>query len=82
VLVWAADNNFHAYLRQVEDRVLTFRLDGEKVVDEETGSIWDITRGLAIEGPLTGSGLTAVPSMSAYDWAWLDFYPDSTFWES
>jgi len=30
VMLWAADNNFHAYLLRVGDRVLTFEVDGEK----------------------------------------------------
>lgn len=80
VLVWAADSNFHAYIRQVDDTVLTFRLEGGELVDEETGSTWDPARGLATSGPLTGQGLQSVPSSSAYDWAWLDFYPDSAFY--
>jgi hypothetical protein len=81
IFVWAADNNFHAYIRQVGDQVLSFTLKGGEVVDQETGSTWDIGRGLAIEGPLKGEGLQAVPSSSSYDWAWLDFYPESTFFE-
>ena len=81
VLLWAGDNNFHAYIRQMDDQRLTFKLQGDRLVDEETGSTWDISKGLAIEGPLTGQGLTSVPSMSAYDWAWRDFYPDTTFFE-
>lgn len=80
VLVWAADSNFHAYIRQVDDRVLTFRLEDGELIDEETGSTWDPARGLATAGPLTGQGLQSVPSSSAYDWAWLDFYPDSAFY--
>lgn len=80
VLVWAADSNFHAYIRQVDDRVLIFRLEEGELVDEETGSTWDPARGLATSGPLTGQGLQSVPSSSAYDWAWLDFYPDSAFY--
>lgn len=80
VLVWAAESNFHAYIRQMDDRVLTFRLEDGELIDEETGSTWDPARGLATSGPLTGQGLQSVPSSSAYDWAWLDFYPDSTFY--
>jgi hypothetical protein len=81
VVLWAGNNNFHAYLRQVDDLLLSFRLKGDILVDNETDSTWDIARGLAIDGPLVGEGLTAVPSMSAYDWAWLDFYPESKFYE-
>jgi hypothetical protein len=80
VMVWAADNNFHAYVRQVDDRLLTFRVQDGELIDEETGSTWDVTRGLATDGPLAGQGLQSVPSSSAYDWAWLDFYPDSAFY--
>jgi len=80
VLVWASDDNYHAYLRQVDDRTLTFRWDGEQLVDEETGSVWDVMRGRAMSGPLEGQALQSVPSLSSYDWAWRDFYPESAFW--
>lgn len=82
ILVWSADNNFHAYVRQAGDQVLTFRSNGGRIVDDETGSTWDISRGLAIDGPLKGEGLQAVPGSTSYDWAWLDFYPDTAFYRS
>ncbi len=82
VVVWAANDNYHAYIRQVDDQLLTFRLEGDRLVDSETGSTWDLTNGLAVNGPLKGQGLIAVPSMSAFDWAWLDFYPESEFYGS
>ena len=81
VFVWAGDNNFHAYIRRVGDRDLTFQLDGQTLVDAETGSTWDLTRGLATSGPLKGESLQPVPSSSSYDWAWLDFYPETEFFE-
>ena len=81
VLVWADEDNFHAYLRQVDDRALTFRWEEAALVDEETGSKWDVARGAAFEGPLQGAVLQAVPSLSSYDWAWADFYPESEIWE-
>jgi hypothetical protein len=81
IFVWAGDNNFHAYVRQVGDQVLNFKLDNGALVDEETGSSWDLTRGLATSGPLKGSSLQPVPSSSSYDWAWLDFYPETGFYE-
>ena len=81
IFVWAADNNFHAYVAQVGEQVLTFRLEDGQLIDEETGSTWDVTRGLATAGPLTGQGLQPVPSSSAYDWAWRDFYPDTEFYQ-
>ena len=81
VFVWAGGDNFHAYIRQVGDQILTFRLEGDTLLDQETGSTWDITRGLATSGPLEGEGLQPVPSLSSYDWAWLDFYPNTEFYE-
>lgn len=80
VMVWAGDNNFHAYIRKVDDRELTFRLEGDRLVDEETGSTWNITRGLATDGPLKGQGLQSVPSSSSFDWAWEDFYPETDYY--
>ncbi len=80
VVVWAANDNFHAYIRQVNDQLLAFQINGDKLIDNETGSIWDLSNGLAIDGVLRGQGLTAVPSMSSYDWAWSNFYPDTKFY--
>jgi hypothetical protein len=80
VLVWAKEDNFQAYLRKVGHRTLTFQLEGEQLVDAETGSSWDIGRGLATAGPLRGEALQAIPGSTAYDWAWLDFYPDTDFY--
>ena len=80
VVVWAADDNFHAYVRQIGDRILTFRAQGETLIDDETGSIWDVGQGRAVEGPLEDEVLQSVPSSTAYDWAWQDFYPESEFY--
>ncbi len=80
VFLWAADNNFHAYVRQVGDQILTFEQQGETIIDSETGSSWDLARGLATDGSLAGEVLQPVPSTSAFDWAWQDFYPESEFY--
>jgi hypothetical protein len=80
IVLWAADDRFHAYVRQVNGRTLSFRAEGDGLIDEETGSTWDVARGLAVEGPLRDSVLQGVPSSTAYDWAWRDFYPDSEFY--
>jgi hypothetical protein len=83
VVVWAGAADFRAYVRSVAGRTLTFRAGGQgRMVDEQTGSVWDISRGLAVEGELAGEGLQPVPSMTAYDWAWLDFYPESDIYEA
>jgi hypothetical protein len=82
IFIWAAAGNFHAYVRQAGGQTLTFRLNGDLLVDEETNSTWDISRGLATAGPLKGKSLQPVPSTSAFDWAWEDFFPDTAFYSS
>ncbi len=77
ILIWAEEDRFHAFVRLVDGQSLTIDdVDGE-IIDRETGSKWDIVRGLATEGSLKGNSLQPVPSSTAYDWAWLNFYPDS-----
>jgi len=81
VVVWAENNDFTAYVRQLGDQTLTFSLDGDNIIDLETGSIWDLRRGLAKKGPLAGEGLQSVPSLSSYDWAYKDFYPQGDIYQ-
>ena len=81
VLFTPAGGNVHVFVRRLGDRVLTFEaVEGEapRLRDVETGSVWDAALGLAVEGPLSGLGLQRAPTASAFDWAWLDFYPEST----
>ncbi len=80
IVVWATDEAFHVYVREAAGRALTFRAEGDALVDEETASTWDVARGLAKSGSLKGESLQPVPSLSSYDWAWADFYPDSEFY--
>jgi hypothetical protein len=77
VMIWAADDSFYAYLRQVGGQTLTFRSENGVLLDNETGSTWYPARGLAVDGPRRGQGLQPIPSLTAFDWAWFDFYPDS-----
>jgi len=81
VVVWAENNDFTAYVRRHGDQILTFKLEGDVIVDLETGSVWDLRRGLAKEGPLAGEGLQSIPSLSSYDWAFKDFYPGGDFYQ-
>jgi hypothetical protein len=80
VMLWAGEDNWYAYIRQVDDTTLNFRIDGGFLVDMETGTSWDIPRGIALSGPLKGQALGAVPSLSSFDWAFVDFYPDGDFY--
>lgn len=74
--------NVHAFLRQVDDRVITLNLDetGQNLVNPETGAAWNIARGLAQNEAAQGETLLMVPYLSSFDWAWLDFHPKSEFY--
>jgi hypothetical protein len=75
ILIWAAESDFRVYLRQVNGDTLTFIWDGDNLVDEKSGTQWGAKSGLAIEGPLKGEALQPLPSLTSFDWAWEDFYP-------
>ena len=64
----------------IDDQKLTFYVIDEKIVDEQTGSIWDIL-GNAIEGPLAGKSLTPVVHGSHFWFAWAVFKPDTVVYQ-
>ncbi|MBI2311672.1 MAG: DUF3179 domain-containing protein [Betaproteobacteria bacterium] len=65
-----------AYRRQLDGRTLTFRSEGESVVDEETGSRWEIS-GVAGSGPLQGRQLRYVHSGVEEFYIWAAFHPET-----
>ena len=47
------------------------------MMDDQTGSVWDI-RGVAISGPMMGQKLTLVAdSYTAFWFAWYLYYPST-----
>lgn len=82
VLVYV-DPETHAvstFFRLAGEQTLSFALKEGQLVDQETGSVWDAVRGLAISGPLRGTVLRSAPYVPAYHSAWRDFYPESEFY--
>lgn len=57
-------------------RVLTFANKAGRIVDEQTGSQWNLLGG-AVSGPLEGQQLTPASSGVHFAFAWLAFNPDS-----
>jgi hypothetical protein len=55
---------------------LTFRVDGDVFVDEQTGSRWDIT-GTAIEGELSGTSLEQIHHLDTFWFAWSTYQPET-----
>jgi len=69
-----------AYRAASDHGELTFTLREGKIVDQETGSVWEID-GVASEGPLAGQRLEAVPEAFVAFWfAWPAFFPDIQLW--
>ena len=66
-----------AWSREVGGRTLTFRADGDRMVDPETGSAWDALSGRATSGPLAGQALSAVPATTGFWHAWKAHHPDT-----
>ena len=64
----------------IDGRELTFRADGDRFVDNETGSVWTIL-GEAVEGPLTGKKLTPIVHANHFWFAWGAFKPDTKIYE-
>jgi Protein of unknown function (DUF3179) len=58
----------------VEGRTLTFEVAGEGFRDRETGSRWNLL-GRAVQGPLAGKRLPAIPHVDAFWFAWAAFNP-------
>jgi hypothetical protein len=65
----------------LDGRELTFRREGEQIVDEETGSIWNVL-GQATEGPLAGQSLTPIVHGDHFWFAWAAFKPDTVVYRA
>ena len=65
-----------AYSRVVEGRALTFSFDGSSILDEETGSRWDVL-GRAVLGGLAGASLEAVVAVNHFWFSWAAFKPET-----
>ena len=71
-----AIHSANAFDRRLEGRILEFELRDGRIVDNATGSRWNLL-GQALEGPLAGERLRALPGGVHFAFAWLAFNPDS-----
>lgn len=69
-----------AYSRVLGDQLLSFQFDGQNIVDEPTGSVWNI-HGRAVDGPLTGEQLTEVVSVNHLWFSWAAFRPETRVYQ-
>jgi hypothetical protein len=63
---------------EVDGQRLTFTVEDDNFVDEETGSEWDIT-GTATSGELEGTNLEQIHHFDTFWFAWSTYQPDTDF---
>lgn len=61
---------------ELNGQLLTFEKISTKIIDKETGSVWDIT-GRCIEGQLKEKELIPESHSNHFAFAWLSFHPES-----
>ena len=70
----------NAYSRDLEGQPLTFAVVESRIVDEETGSEWDVL-GQAVNGPLVGKQLTPVVAVNHFWFSWAAFKPETRIYQ-
>ena len=63
----------------VDGRSLTFKADGDRIADAETGSTWPVL-GRATGGPLAGKRLTPILHADHFWFSWAVFRPQTRVW--
>ncbi len=64
----------------LDSQLLTFSTDGDQIVDDQTGSVWNIL-GQATEGPLAGEALTSIVHGDHFWFSWAAFKPDTIIYK-
>ncbi len=68
------------FSRRLDGRTLTFRSEGGTILDEETGSEWNVL-GEAVAGELKGERLEPVVSIDHFWFSWAAFRPETRVYE-
>lgn len=68
------------YSRELDGETLTFRSEDGAIVDEETGSEWNVL-GEAVAGELKGEELEPVTSIDHFWFSWAAFRPETRVYE-
>jgi hypothetical protein len=69
-----------AFARDLDGQSLTFAFDGSLIVDNETGSAWDVL-GRTLSGPLAGKQLTPVVAINHFWFSWAAFKPETRIYQ-
>ncbi|GIK57421.1 MAG: hypothetical protein BroJett015_30840 [Chloroflexota bacterium] len=68
------------FSRSLNGQTLTFVKNGDDIVDEQTGSAWNIF-GQAVAGELAGQSLTPVVKVDHFWFSWAAFRPDTRIYQ-
>jgi hypothetical protein len=69
-----------AFSRQINGRELTFNFADDKILDEQTGSEWNVL-GRAVAGELEGEQLEPVVSINHFWFSWAAFRPETRIYQ-
>jgi hypothetical protein len=73
-----ADGGVRAYVAAVDGAPLRLvPISDQRARDRASGSLWDLDRGVAVDGSLAGTTLEEVPVTAAFWFAWSSFYPNT-----
>jgi hypothetical protein len=70
----------NAFARELAGQTLTFAFKGSQIVDNETGSGWDVL-GRALSGPLAGQQLAPVVAVNHFWFSWAAFKPETRIYQ-
>ena len=70
------------YDRNIDGQALSFSLKDGKLLDDKTGSQWDMVGGKAVSGVMQGKQLKPLVGIPSYRRAWDVFHPDSKYWKA
>ncbi|MFW6082629.1 MAG: DUF3179 domain-containing (seleno)protein [Chloroflexota bacterium] len=69
------------YSRDLDGQTLTFVVEGDRIVDEETGTEWDVL-GSGVNGSLAGQQLQPVVSINHFWFSWAAFRPETRIYST
>lgn len=65
----------------VDGETLTFRVEGDRILDDRTSSEWDLT-GRSVSGELAGKSLERIDHIDTFWFAWSTYWPEGDFVEA
>ena len=70
----------NVYARELDGETLTFVYDGIKIIDEQTGSEWNVL-GQAVGGELSGKQLAPIVAVNHFWFSWAAFMPETRIYQ-